>query len=70
MSNTIIAISPQGVETKMNKLIAQRHKELMLQAGEKGWTYTTQEELSAIQSDKANLNVQLLNKDVEILNRC
>jgi len=67
MSNKIIAISPQGVELTMTRMTAESHKHLMAQAGERGWVYGTREEIDALQGRKQSSNVQLLSKDLEIL---
>ena len=67
MSNKIIAISPQGVELTMTRMTAESHKHLMIQAGERGWVYGTREEIDALQGRKQSSHVQVLSKDLEIL---
>jgi hypothetical protein len=70
MSNSIIAVSPKGLEYKMSRLTAETHKHLMLQANERGWFYGTREEINAWRNKSGYFttpSVQEISKDNEIL---
>lgn len=69
MSNSIIAVSPKGIEYKMSRETAETHKHLMLQAGERGWYYGTKEQVAEWRRNKHGYipNVQDTSKDLEIL---
>jgi len=70
MSNQYFAVSPDGTEYQMSRMIAENHKMLMIQAGERGWMYGTREEINqlrGISSNQVNKNVELASKDMRIL---
>lgn len=69
MSNQYFAVSPKGTEIHMSRLIAENHKMLMEQAGERGWFYGTREEVDAFKGKPtfSHQSVQEKSKDIEIL---
>lgn len=69
MSNKYFAVSPNGTEIQMSRLTAENHKNLMDQAGERGWYYGTQEEIAELRAKRNGgvPKVQELSKDIEIL---
>lgn len=69
MSNQYFAVSPKGTEIQMSRLMAENHKNLMEQAGERGWFYGTREEVDTFKGKPtfAQQSVQEKSKDIEIL---